>query len=81
MLDFEKAAINAFQETFTTTTNTVKISGCFFHLQKSILRKVQVSNNLRKIYLFFCIQYMSLGLKLIMKMIQNSLMLLTKSVH
>ena len=41
MVDFEKAAINAFERTFTTTTNTISISGCFFHLQKSIQRKIQ----------------------------------------
>jgi hypothetical protein len=40
MVDFEKAAINAFQETFSTTANLLKISGYFFHLQKSIRRKV-----------------------------------------
>ncbi|CAF3794187.1 unnamed protein product [Rotaria magnacalcarata] len=37
MVDFEKGAINAFQGTFTT----LSISGCFFHLQKSIQRKLQ----------------------------------------
>ncbi|CAF4495412.1 unnamed protein product, partial [Rotaria magnacalcarata] len=37
MIDFEKGAINAFQGTFTT----LSISGCFFHLQKSIQRKLQ----------------------------------------
>ena len=51
MVDFEKAAINAFQATFsTTTTNSLKISGCFFHLQKSIQRKVQVSHLFRNDY-------------------------------
>lgn len=44
MVDFEKAAINAFQKAFDTPTNQLSISGCFFHLQKSILRKVQVSS-------------------------------------
>ncbi|CAF3132957.1 unnamed protein product [Rotaria sp. Silwood2] len=39
MVDFEKGAINAFEEEFNTTANSVTISGCFFHLQKSILRK------------------------------------------
>ena len=39
MVDFEKAAINAFQGTF----NTLSTSACFFHLQKSIQRKLQVS--------------------------------------
>ena len=41
MVNFEKAAINAFEATFNSTTNPISISGCFFHLQKSILRKVQ----------------------------------------
>ena len=41
MVDFEKAAINAFERTFTTPTNTISISACFFHLQKSIQRKLQ----------------------------------------
>jgi hypothetical protein len=44
MVDFEKAAINAFQGSFGTTANPVAISACYFHLQKSILRKLQVSN-------------------------------------
>ena len=39
MVDFEKAAINTFQETF----NLLSISGGFFHFQKSIQRKLQVS--------------------------------------
>ncbi|CAF3280865.1 unnamed protein product [Rotaria socialis] len=37
MVDFEKGAINAFQG----TSNTLSISGSFFHLQKSIQRKLQ----------------------------------------
>ncbi|CAF1284973.1 unnamed protein product [Rotaria sordida] len=41
MMDFEQAAINAFGDTFATTTNPSTISGCFFHLQQSIQRKVQ----------------------------------------
>ncbi|CAF1040298.1 unnamed protein product [Didymodactylos carnosus] len=41
MVDFEKAAINAFQGSFVTSTNQATISGCFFHLQNSIQRKVQ----------------------------------------
>ena len=41
MVDFEKAAINAFQKVFNTPTSQISVSGCFFHLQKSILRKVQ----------------------------------------
>ncbi|CAF1227763.1 unnamed protein product [Rotaria sordida] len=41
MVDFEKAAINAFQSSFGTATNSVGMSACFFHLQKSILRKLQ----------------------------------------
>ena len=41
MVDFEKAAINAFEATFNSTANQISISGCFFHLQKSILRKIQ----------------------------------------
>jgi hypothetical protein len=43
MMDFEKAAINAFAGKFTTTPNPLVMSGCFFHLQNSIQRKVQVS--------------------------------------
>ncbi|CAF1542048.1 unnamed protein product [Adineta ricciae] len=42
MVDFEKAAINAFQKRFGTTTNPLPISACFFHLQKSIQRKLQL---------------------------------------
>ncbi|CAF1618235.1 unnamed protein product, partial [Rotaria magnacalcarata] len=41
MMDFEKAVMNAFAEKFITTTNQSTISGCFFHLQQSIQRKVQ----------------------------------------
>ncbi|CAF5174778.1 unnamed protein product, partial [Rotaria magnacalcarata] len=41
MMDFEKASINAFADKFTTTTNPSLMSGCFFHLQNSIQRKVQ----------------------------------------
>ncbi len=48
MMDFEKAAINAFQNAFTTPTSTLTISCCFFHLQKSILRKVQVNIGFEK---------------------------------
>ena len=44
MLDFERAAINAFEEKFSNATNSFSISGCFFHLQNSIQRKVQVSD-------------------------------------
>ncbi|CAF1533651.1 unnamed protein product [Rotaria magnacalcarata] len=44
MVDFEKVAISAFEEEINTITNSVKISGCFFDLQRSILGKVQVSN-------------------------------------
>lgn len=36
MLDFEKAAMNAFEENFVAI-----ISGCFFHLSQSIFRKIQ----------------------------------------
>ena len=43
MMDFEKAVMNAFAEKFITATNQSTISGCFFHLQQSIQRKVQVS--------------------------------------
>jgi hypothetical protein len=42
MVDFEKAAINAFQKVFNTATSQISVSGCFFHLQESILRKVQL---------------------------------------
>ncbi|CAF1550208.1 unnamed protein product [Rotaria sordida] len=41
MVDFEKAEINAFQSSFGTATNSVGMSACFFHLQKSILSKLQ----------------------------------------
>ncbi|CAF1003542.1 unnamed protein product [Rotaria sordida] len=41
MVDFENAAINAFQSSFGTTNSPVGMSACFFHLQKSILRKLQ----------------------------------------
>lgn len=44
MMDFERASINAFGDKFITPTNSSIISGCFFHLQNSIQRKVQVSN-------------------------------------
>jgi hypothetical protein len=44
MMDFERSAINAFTETFTSTTNSFTMSGCFFHLQNSIQRKLQVNN-------------------------------------
>ena len=36
MVDFENAAINAFEENFVAI-----ISGCFFHLSQSIFRKIQ----------------------------------------
>jgi hypothetical protein len=45
MMDFEKAAINEFGDKFTTTTNPATMSGCFFPLQNSIQRKLQVSNS------------------------------------
>ncbi|CAI9723094.1 Hypothetical predicted protein [Octopus vulgaris] len=35
MVDFEKATINAFSHTFTTT-----IKGCLFHMTKNIHRKI-----------------------------------------
>ncbi|CAF4553019.1 unnamed protein product, partial [Didymodactylos carnosus] len=41
MMDFERAAINAFRGSFTTTTNPSTMSSCFFHLQNNIQRKVQ----------------------------------------
>ena len=41
MVDSEKAAINAFERTFTTSSSAISISDCFFHLQKSIQRKLQ----------------------------------------
>ncbi|CAF3897681.1 unnamed protein product [Rotaria magnacalcarata] len=41
MMDFELASINAFGVKFVTTTHSSIISGCFFHLQNSIQRKVQ----------------------------------------
>ena len=44
MMDFEKAAVNVFADKFTTNTNSSSVSGCFFYLQNSIQRKVQVSN-------------------------------------
>lgn len=44
MADFEKAAINAFQKAFNSATHQLSVSGCFFHLQKSIIRKVHVSS-------------------------------------
>ena len=36
MMDFEKAAINAFEENFVTL-----ISGCFFRLSQNVYRKIQ----------------------------------------
>ncbi len=48
MVDFEKGAINAFQSSFGTTS-PVAMSACFFHLQKSILRKLQVSDFCMKV--------------------------------
>ena len=47
MVDFEKAAINASEKVFDTPTSQIAVSGCFFHLQKSILRKVQVRDEYR----------------------------------
>ena len=44
MMDFEKAAMKIFADKFTTNANSSSMSGCFFHLQNSIQRKVQVSN-------------------------------------
>jgi hypothetical protein len=44
MIDFEIAAINEFGDKFTTTTDPATMSGCFFHLQNSVQRKLQVSN-------------------------------------
>ncbi|CAF2090872.1 unnamed protein product [Rotaria magnacalcarata] len=41
MMDFEHASINVFSDKFVTTTNSSIMSGCFFHLQNSIQRKVQ----------------------------------------
>ncbi|CAF3449814.1 unnamed protein product [Rotaria socialis] len=41
MMDSELASINAFGDKFVTTTNSSIISGCFFHLQNSIQRKLQ----------------------------------------
>jgi hypothetical protein len=38
-LDFEKAAINAFHESFPDAA----IDGCFYHLSQSVYRKVQTS--------------------------------------
>ena len=40
MMDFEKASINAFGTTFVDATASSTISGCFFHLQNSIQRKL-----------------------------------------
>ena len=45
MLDFERAAINAFEEAFLGV-----VSGCFFHFSQNIYRKIQS--------LGFTIQYM-----------------------
>ena len=42
MMDFEKASINAFSSTFADLATPPVISGCFFHLQHSIQRKLQV---------------------------------------
>ena len=36
LLDFELAAINAFKNEFPLS----KVSGCFFHLNQSVMRKV-----------------------------------------
>ncbi|CAF3860645.1 unnamed protein product [Rotaria sp. Silwood1] len=41
MMDFEKAAMNEFGDKFTTTTDPAIMSGCFFHLQNSVQRKLQ----------------------------------------
>ncbi|CAF2794018.1 unnamed protein product [Rotaria sp. Silwood2] len=40
-MDFERSATNEFGDRFTTTTNPSTMSGCFFHLQNSIHRKMQ----------------------------------------
>ena len=53
MVDFEKAAINTLRESFGTATNPLSISACFFHLQKSILRKIQVISFFHDDYLIF----------------------------
>ncbi len=44
MMDFERSAINAFKEAFTSTTNSFTMSWPFFHLQNSIHRKLRVNN-------------------------------------
>lgn len=44
MLDIERAAINAFNEKFDNLGSSFSVSGCFFHVQNSIQRKVQVSD-------------------------------------
>ena len=36
MIDFEKAALNAFENTFLSV-----VSGCFFHFSQNIYRKIQ----------------------------------------
>ena len=36
MMDFEKSAVNAFSTTFPTA----QITGCYFHLCQSVLRKI-----------------------------------------
>jgi len=36
LLDFESAAINAFRSTFPSAT----VTGCYFHLTQSVMRKV-----------------------------------------
>lgn len=43
MTDFEKSSINAFNEIFNINNPSFTISGCFFHLQNSLQRKIQVS--------------------------------------
>src|SRR5699024_9749126 len=46
MSDFEKAAINVFEEVFPTAINT----GCFFHFQQSIWRRIQQVEGLATMY-------------------------------
>ena len=43
MMDFEQASINAFQCLFPS----VALSGCYFHLRRSIHRKIQVGKKFR----------------------------------
>jgi hypothetical protein len=39
MVDFEKAAINAFQKVFEMPTSQIAVYGFFFHLRKSIQKE------------------------------------------